>query len=121
MRTFFVWEGVTQYLTEQGVGSTFDYLAQATRGSRLAFTYVREDFIDGKALYGWSTGYEQFVVSKLWKFGMSPATSAEFVARYGWRVLDDVSYEDLATRYIAPSGRRLGATPVERIVYAEKP
>lgn len=57
----------------------------------------------------------------IWKSGMSPATSVEFVARYGWRALEDVSYEDLATRHIEPSGRRLGSTPVERIVYAEKP
>ena len=28
-RTFFVWEGVTQYLTEEGVRKTFDFLAQA--------------------------------------------------------------------------------------------
>lgn len=119
-RTFFVWEAVTQYLTEQGVRATFDYLAQAASGSRLAFTYVRKDFLDGEALSGWTRGYEQFVASKLWKFGMSPATCAEFVARYGWRVVEDVSYEDLAKRYIEPTGRRLSSTPVERMVYAEK-
>ena len=43
-RTFFVCEAVTQYLTEQGVRATFDFLAKAARGSRLAFTYVRKDF-----------------------------------------------------------------------------
>ena len=49
-QTFFVWEAVTQYLTEQGVRATFDWLAKAAPGSRLAFTYVRKDFLDGKTV-----------------------------------------------------------------------
>ncbi len=44
---FFVWEGVTQYLTPEAVAATFDQLAQAAAGSRLDFTYVRRDFIEG--------------------------------------------------------------------------
>ena len=46
-RTFFVWEAVTQYLTGAGIGAAFDYLATAARGSCLAFTYVRKDFLEG--------------------------------------------------------------------------
>ncbi|MFE2752328.1 SAM-dependent methyltransferase [Actinosynnema sp. NPDC059335] len=40
-RCLFVWEGVTQYLTEDGFGRTFDFLAGAAPGSRLVFTYLR--------------------------------------------------------------------------------
>jgi O-methyltransferase involved in polyketide biosynthesis len=40
--------GVTQYLTEPGVRKTLDFLARAAGGSRLAFTYVRKDFLEGK-------------------------------------------------------------------------
>jgi methyltransferase (TIGR00027 family) len=47
--TFFIWEAVTQYLSEAGVRSTLDFLAAAAPGSRLAFTYVQNDFIDGRA------------------------------------------------------------------------
>ncbi|MBY8849196.1 SAM-dependent methyltransferase, partial [Saccharothrix sp. MB29] len=39
-RCLFVGEGVTQYLTEEGFGRTFDFLAGAAPGSRLVFTYV---------------------------------------------------------------------------------
>jgi methyltransferase (TIGR00027 family) len=64
LRTFFVWEAVTQYLTEKGVRATFDWLAKATPGSRLTFTYVRKSFLTGKALYGWESGYSRFVATK---------------------------------------------------------
>jgi methyltransferase (TIGR00027 family) len=51
-KTFFIWEGVTQYLTEEGVQRTFKFLAEAAVGSRLIFTYTPKDFIEGKNLYG---------------------------------------------------------------------
>jgi len=46
-RTFFIWEGVTQYLTEDAVRATLGELQGAATGSRLVFTYVRKDFLDG--------------------------------------------------------------------------
>lgn len=44
-QTFFVWEAVTQYLTEVGVREIFEFLASARPGSRLVFTYLRKDFL----------------------------------------------------------------------------
>ena len=119
-RTFFVWEGVTQYLTEQGVRATFDWLAKAATGSRLVFTYVRRDFLAGKALYGWESGYKRFVTTRVWLFGMEPELCLGFLHEYGWRVVEDVGYDELAGRYIGGTGRSLTSTPVERIAYAEK-
>ena len=119
-QTFFVWEAVTQYLSEQGARTTFDWLAKAAPGSRLTFTYVREDFLDGKTFYGWESGYEQFVASKVWLFGMEPEDCPSFLKGYGWRMIEDVGYDELADKYIVPTGRRLTSTLVERIVYAER-
>ena len=50
-KTFFIWEGVTQYVTESGIRATFDFLANAPAGSRLAFTYTPKDFMDGEVFY----------------------------------------------------------------------
>jgi methyltransferase (TIGR00027 family) len=119
-RTFFVWEAVTQYLTEQGVRATFDWLAKAAPASRLAFTYVRKDFLDGKSFYGWESGYKRFVASKIWRFGMEPQDCAAFLKNYGWQIIEDAGYDELAEKYILPTGRRLASTPVERMVYARK-
>jgi methyltransferase (TIGR00027 family) len=119
-KTFFIWEAVTQYLTEQGVRAVFDWLAKAVPGSRLAFTYVRKEFLDGKTLYGWESGYRQFVANKVWLFGMEPESCPTFLKGYGWRIIEDVGYGELTDRYLGPTGRRLASTPVERMVYAER-
>ena len=120
-RTFFVWEAVTQYLTEPGIGATFDFLATAARGSRLAFTYVRKDFLDGKNVYGGQALYERYVVrDRLWLFGMAPENVETFLGAYGWGVVEHFDYEVLAERYVEPTGRELASSPIERIVYAKK-
>jgi methyltransferase (TIGR00027 family) len=119
-RVFFVWEAVTQYLTEQGVRATFDWLAKAAPGSRLTFTYVRRTFLTGQTLFGWEGGYKRFVASKIWLFGMEPEDCPAFLQGYGWRVIEDVGYNELASRYIDPADRKLTSTSVERMVYAEK-
>ena len=39
---------------------------------------------------------------------------------YGWHVVEHLGYEELAERYVKPTGRELASTPIERMVYAEK-
>jgi methyltransferase (TIGR00027 family) len=120
-RVFFVWEAVTQYLTETAVRTVFEFLARAAPYSRLVFTYVRKDFIDGRALYGWDEFYRKSVVAeRIWRFGMEPEAWPDFLANYGWRLTEDVGYEVLVERYVRPTGRHLVATPIERIIYAQK-
>ena len=57
---------------------------------------------------------------KIWLFGMDPEEVPDFLAEYGWRVLEHFGYEELAERYVKPTGRKLASIALERIVYAEK-
>jgi methyltransferase (TIGR00027 family) len=121
LRTFFIWEAVTQYLPAPSIESTFDFLANAPSGSRLAFTYIRRDFIEGKSRYGQEQLYRNMIVkNKTWLFGINPDEVADFIAPSGWRVLEHYGYDELADKYVKPTGRILLSTPLERMVYAEK-
>jgi len=120
-KTFFIWEGVTQYLTETGVRATFEFLANAPASSRLAFTYTPRGFIDGKVFYGQEYLYKKMLLKdKLWLFGFDPEKVDDFLGEYGWRVTEHLSYEELAERYVKPTGRKLLSMAIERMVYAEK-
>ena len=119
--TFFIWEGVTQYLTGDAVRATFDQLAQAASGSRLDFTYVRRDFIDGVNLYDAPVLYKKFRLrSQVWKFGLLPEDVEDFLASYGWRLIEQAGPDELMDRYVRPAGRNLTASQIEWSVYAEK-
>jgi methyltransferase (TIGR00027 family) len=117
----FIWEAVTQYLAEAGVRATLRTLAQARPGSRLAFTYVQQDFIDGAARYGLEALYQGMVVKyKLWHFGLAPRAVGPLLAEYGWREVEQLGGAEFVARYVRPAGRALAVSEVERTVLAEK-
>ncbi len=119
--TFFIWEAVTQYLTETGIRATFDFLAQAVSGSRLAFTYICQEFLDGSAMsQQYKRLYKAYVDKGIWLFGLDPDAVAAFLDGYGWRLIEDVGYDELAERYVKPLNRDLPSMPIERMVYAQK-
>ncbi|WP_454560704.1 SAM-dependent methyltransferase [Mycobacterium haemophilum] len=120
-RAFFICEGVTQYLTEDGVRRTLEGLRAAAPGSRLVFTYVRRDFIDGTNRYGTRTLYRTVRQRRqLWHFGLQPDEVAGFIADYGWRLVEQAGPDELFQRYVEPTGRKLKASQLEWSAYAEK-
>ena len=120
-KTFFIWEAVTQYLTPQSIENTFAYLAQAAPGSRLTFTYILKDFLDGTEMYNQQTVYKQYVdKNQTWRFGLHPQDIPAFLNQYGWQLIEDIGNDDMAEKYVKPTHRQLGIMAIERMVYAEK-
>jgi methyltransferase (TIGR00027 family) len=120
-RVFFICEGVTQYLTEDAVRRTLEGLRAAAPGSRLVFTYVRRDFIDGTNRYGTRTLYRNVRQrQQLWRFGLEPDEVAGFIADYGWQLVEQAGPDELVQRYVEPTGRELKASQLEWSAFAEK-
>lgn len=120
-RTFYIWEGVTQYLTEAAVRATLDALRTASPGSRLVFTYVQSDFIDGRNLYDSATLYKRFRQRRqVWKFGLEPDEVGAFVVDYGWQLIEQAGPNYHVQHYLEPSGRALSTSELEWSAYAEK-
>ena len=121
VKTFFVWEAVSQYLNDATVKKVFDFFAKALTGSQLVFTYIPRDFIDGTNLYNQEMFYKRVVLKdKIWQFGFDPTTLGELLGRIGWKLVKDLGYAELGDRYVKPTGRNLGVLQIERVVYAEK-
>lgn len=120
-RTFFIWEGVTQYLSEAGARATFDQLASAAAGSHICFTYVRSDFIDGTDLYGAPALYRRFRQrTELWRYGLPPDGVADFLITYGWRLIAQAGPDEFQARYVRPAGRDMATSEIEWSTHADK-
>jgi len=120
-RTFFIWEGVTQYLTENAVRATLGALRAAAGGSRLVFTYIRRDFIDGENMYDAGILYKRFRQrQQVWRFGLDPDDVSAFVAEYGWRLVEQAGPDYFLRNYIRPTARNLAASQLEWSAYAHK-
>jgi methyltransferase (TIGR00027 family) len=120
-RAFFICEGVSQYLTEDAFRSVLAGLRAAAPGSRMVFTYIRQDFIDGTNRYGARTLYRNVRERReVWRFGLEPDAVAGFIGEYGWRLVEQAGPDEFVRRYVEPAGRRLGASDLEWSAYAEK-
>lgn len=120
-RTFFIWEGVTQYLSPEAVQATLAQLGGAAPGSRLIFTYIRQDFIDGADLHGADAVYRRFRGRRqVWRSGMVPELVGERLAEHGWRLVEQAGPSYFRDTYIRPTGRTVRASPIEWTVLAER-
>lgn len=114
-----VWEAVTQYLTEAGVRRTLAALATAAPGSRLLFTYVRADFLDGTNTYDATALRRRMVGPKgIWHFGLAPDAVYPLLREYGWAGLDQAGPAEYARRYPALARRGMPVSELERCVQA---
>lgn len=119
--TFFVLEGVTQYLAELAVRRMFTLLQSAGAGSQLVFTFIRRDFIEGREMYDLERLYRQTRIRQsFWHFGLEPESVGAFLEPYGWLEEEQVGSEEYRARYLRPAGRALPVMAIERIVHAVK-
>ncbi|MBN1696744.1 MAG: SAM-dependent methyltransferase [Spirochaetales bacterium] len=121
-KTLFIMEGVTQYITEKANDATFTYAAKASSGSRIVFTYVLKDFIEGGRIpEALNTMYTQMRKKRdpLWIYGLDPVTLRDDISRYSLSLVEDIGSNELRERYMKPAGLDLGVLSIERIALAE--
>jgi methyltransferase (TIGR00027 family) len=121
-KTFFIWEGVTQYITAEAVDATLGYVSRATAtGSRIAFTYIHRGIVDGSAR---SEVDEGFVSATRrggmpWIFGLDPAELAEYLAAQSFALVDRADASEYRARYLDPLGRPMNVYAGERMALAQ--
>jgi methyltransferase (TIGR00027 family) len=108
-RTFFLWEGVTSYLTEAAVDTTLRWCSRAAPGSLLLFTYVHRDVLTRPSAF---IGTEKLFASlekageKL-TFGIDPRNLRGFLAERGLSLENDVGASEYRARYFHDAARRM--------------
>lgn len=100
-RTTFVWEGVSNYLTEDAVAGVLGFVGRAAPGSTIVFTYLHRGVLDGTQRF---EGADLLVenVARLgepWTFGIDPEQLAAFVARFGLALETDLGADEYRARY----------------------
>lgn len=118
-RTFFSRAPLTPF--PDAVRATLTQLDGAAAGSKLIFSYIRQDFIDGTDLYGARSVYRRFRQRRaVWKSGLVPEHVGELLADHGWRLVEQAGPSYYRDTYIRPTGRPLAASPLEWTVFAER-
>ncbi len=115
----FVWEGVTQYISEESVRQTLAFLGKSARGSTVLFTYVLKSIIERRSTIP-DANHMMDVVAKQspWIFGIEPSGIQDFLKPYHLALVADVGNSDYQEKYLKPIQRNLVVFEGERITQA---
>jgi len=106
-RSLFLWEGVSNYLTEESVRATLSFLCGLSPGTQLVFTYVDEAVIRNPSAF--KGGREvQDAFSRLeepWTFGIRPDRAGAFFRECGLCLDSDLSAAEYRKPYYGPTAR----------------
>jgi methyltransferase (TIGR00027 family) len=119
-RTLFLWEGVTNYLTEAAVDTTMRWCSRAAPGSRLVFTYVHRAVLDDPGVF---FGTDKLLATlqaagELWTFGIDPAAVGDFLAQRGLTLERDLGAADYRRLYYGDAAQRMRGYEFYRLAVA---
>jgi len=120
-RAFFIWEGVTNYLTEHAVDVVLRYVGSETApGSRIVFTYVHKGLLDGSAVFEgtrhlWKTLQR---AQEPWLFGIYPDHLHACLAARGLDLRENLGASAYRARYMGPSALQMKGYEFYRVAYA---
>jgi methyltransferase (TIGR00027 family) len=118
-----VWEGVSQYLTDETVCGVMRWAGKLAPGSRFIFTYVHEGVLNGSVAF---VGADK-VIAKVdgsgepWRFGLLPEQLPAFLRERGLTLLSDLGADDYRAKVMGAEGRLMQGYSFYHTVLAEVP
>ena len=116
----FVWEGVTQYISEEAVRRTLAFVGKSAPGSILIFTYVLKSIIGRRSNISGADRMMDYAAknSISWIFGLEPSSLPSFLKPFHLNPIADVGNADYQIGYLKPLRRSLVVSESERTVQA---
>ncbi|WP_269235423.1 class I SAM-dependent methyltransferase [Flavobacterium flavigenum] len=100
--TTVIWEGVTNYLTEDAIKNTFEFIKKFTTNSYVIFTYVHNDVLEnpGSFLGGEQLFIELEKLEEKWTFGFKPEELSDYLKSFDMILLEDMGAIEYRSKYL---------------------
>jgi methyltransferase (TIGR00027 family) len=120
LRTVFLWEGVTNYLSAAAVDATLRWCAAAAPGSRLIFTYIHADVLSNPQGFFGIDGVLAALAAagERWTFGLQPSQLPGFLSQRGLRLQGDVGAAEYREQVYGEAARAMRGYEFYRIAVA---
>lgn len=119
----FIWEGVTNYLTEESVSALLSYAGECAPGSRMIFTYVHRGVLDGSEQFfgGERIRRDVAALGEPWTFGLNPAELAQYLGSRNLRLDYDAGARDYRKQVYGPSSASMKGYEFYHLAMAHVP
>ncbi|HEX6044780.1 MAG TPA: SAM-dependent methyltransferase [Pyrinomonadaceae bacterium] len=120
LKTFFIWEGVTNYLSAEAVDSGFRAMRKLATDVSIIFTYVDKAVIEKSDTFEGTAELKKVLTeaNEHWTFGFDPSELREYLAQRGFRLIEDVGSVEFRTRYLGNDPRQLRGYEFYRVALA---
>ena len=117
-----LWEGVTNYLTEDAVSKVLALIGTTAPGTTLVFTYIHRGVIDGTVSFAGAQKLVRSVraLGEPWTFGLRPDEVEPFVARFGLKLRENLGADEYRQRYLGAGARDLRGYAFYRVAVVQK-
>ncbi len=106
LKTMFIWEGVTMYISPEAVDETLAFVANNEGGgSSLLFDYIYRSAIDGRMKEAEKMRKRAAEADESLKFSIEEGTVGKFLEKRGFRDVKDMSPRSLEARYFKDTDR----------------
>jgi methyltransferase (TIGR00027 family) len=100
--TTVIWEGVTNYLTEDAVKNTFSFISKFAKNSHVIFTYVHKEILENPTSF---LGGEKLLkdLNKLeekWTFGFQPEELSNYLNQFDMSIMEDMGATEYREKYL---------------------
>jgi methyltransferase (TIGR00027 family) len=114
LKTLFIWQGVTMYLTAEGVDETLRFVVQhSAPGSAIVFDYIHRLVLDGVQKHGEVSNMRRyrFMTGEGLTFGIEEGTVESFLKERGFRQVRDMDANGLRQAYFTGknTGRKIAS------------
>jgi methyltransferase (TIGR00027 family) len=114
LKTLFIWETVTLYLTAEAVDETLAFVANNSgEGSSIYFDYIPQSVLDGTSELKEARKIRELFakMGEPLTFAIEEGTIDEFLSNRGFYKVESIKAEDLRNRYLKGKnqGRKVGA------------
>jgi len=121
LRTLFIWEGVTMYLTAEAVDRTLSFVAGSSgTGSSIIFNYYHRAVVDGTSRWRWAKVLRRKCqkMGEPLTFGIEPNSIEEFLVMRGFSYVKRVTPSFLTSLYFRGPNAKRKVCPFLETVHA---
>jgi methyltransferase (TIGR00027 family) len=100
--TTIIWEGVTNYLTQQSVDETFKFVKKLAKGSYIIFTYVNKHVLEHpQSFIGTEKLFKTLGKSdERWTFGFNPEELSGYLIKFRLIMIKDIGASEYRNKYM---------------------
>lgn len=122
LKTFFIWEGTTPYITREAFDETLDFVkSNSAKGSSIIFDYILRSVVEGNCnLDGAMNEYARMSkTSEPFIFGIEESEIGQVLAKRGFSLISDAGPEYFSSKYFCDKKTIPKIKPWWRIAHAE--